>query len=259
MNNSRGRGWAYFGFYFGIINSISANVADMVLRPGATISITIRVIIGIVVPMFALVGVEIFQRVPWRPNVWHWLVRLLGVLPVAGIAAYGSWGHQRGLLLLAGEAPHMAFWIPLTVDGTMLLAAVALALTGRQRPQLDGNPQQPSIAARLASTLVDGMAAGRTVADAARSLRTDAPSATAATVARRPDHPTFCPDRPTRTRRGWTPEQLAQAEHLLKDTIDTDTQVATAVFGTPAARKRVARLRDDLRKEPTVPLDLPEE
>lgn len=143
-----GRGWAYAGFYLGTLTSVAGNVADVVLRP-SVIGVGGRIVVGILVPVFALVGVEVFARSPWRPTWTHRLLRFLGVLPIAGVSAYVSWTHLRGFLLLAGEGADVANYGPLAVDGTMLMCAAVLVLT---RPGQAGQAEvRPGLASRVAN------------------------------------------------------------------------------------------------------------
>jgi Protein of unknown function (DUF2637) len=68
-----------------------------------------------------------------------WLRRGCAVI-VAGVAAYGSYEHQRDFALHGGADPTTAALWPLSVDGLLLLASVGLLTSG----------QQPSRRVRLA-------------------------------------------------------------------------------------------------------------
>lgn len=46
---------------------------------------------------------------------------------VAGTAAYASYGHQRDVALMAHQAAELAAVLPLSVDGMMLVATLAIA------------------------------------------------------------------------------------------------------------------------------------
>jgi hypothetical protein len=55
---------------------------------------------AIVWPVFLFVAVEILARVVW-PAGWSWgFVRWAGLLPVAGVAAFVSYRHMSGLLVI---------------------------------------------------------------------------------------------------------------------------------------------------------------
>jgi hypothetical protein len=55
---------------------------------------------AIVWPVFLFVAVEILARVVW-PHGWSWgFVRWAGLLPVAGVAAFVSYRHMSGLLVI---------------------------------------------------------------------------------------------------------------------------------------------------------------
>jgi hypothetical protein len=130
-----GRGWAYIGAISGGAVSIAANVAHSFLPPeDAPLGWRpeIGAVVGAVVwPVFTLIGVEIFARVPW-PKGWSWvLVRWVGLLPVAGVAAAVSYRHLSSLLAHYGEEPIICIIGPLAVDGLMLMATAALLAGSR--------------------------------------------------------------------------------------------------------------------------------
>jgi hypothetical protein len=51
---------------------------------------------------------------------------LAGTVAVTAIAAVGSYDHQRELALMAGQTPLLATLLPLSVDGMLLVATLAL-------------------------------------------------------------------------------------------------------------------------------------
>lgn len=57
---------------------------------------------------------------------WTRPARYTGTAAVAGIAAYASYGHMRGVALAHGEAHLAAALLPLSVDGMMAVAAVTM-------------------------------------------------------------------------------------------------------------------------------------
>src|SRR5207247_7445260 len=84
-------------------------------EPGAVVG-------AVVWPIFLFVAVEIFARVNW-PRGFTWvLVRWVGLLPVAGLAALVSYRHLSGLLAHYGEEPIIYYAGPLAVAGLMLVA-----------------------------------------------------------------------------------------------------------------------------------------
>jgi Protein of unknown function (DUF2637) len=60
-----------------------------------------------------------------------WLRRGCALI-VAGVAAYGSYHHQRDFALQGGADPTTAAMWPLSVDGLLLLATVGLLKSGQQ-------------------------------------------------------------------------------------------------------------------------------
>src|SRR5262249_43554120 len=60
-----------------------------------------------------------------------WLQRGCALI-VAGVAAYGSYQHQRDFALHGGADPVSAARWPLSVDGLLLLATVGLLKSGHQ-------------------------------------------------------------------------------------------------------------------------------
>jgi hypothetical protein len=60
-----------------------------------------------------------------------WLRRGCALI-VAGVAAYGSYEHQRDFALHGGADPTTAVLWPLSVDGLLLLATVGLLTSGHQ-------------------------------------------------------------------------------------------------------------------------------
>jgi Protein of unknown function (DUF2637) len=132
-----GRGWAYTGAILGGLVSIAANVAHSFIPPaGAASSWSPEpgAVVGAVVwPVFLYVAVEIFVKVRWPEGIAWRLVRWVGLLPVAGLAAMVSYRHLSGLLAHYGEEPIIYYVGPLAVDGLMVMATGALLATGRQR------------------------------------------------------------------------------------------------------------------------------
>lgn len=63
------------------------------------------------------------QSGPW----WIVALRWFGTAVVAAVAAIVSYGHMRDLLLSYGETVLVAHLLPLSVDGLLLVASLALA------------------------------------------------------------------------------------------------------------------------------------
>ena len=137
-----GRGWGYVGAVLGGLVSIAANVAHSYVPP-AHMSAGWRPPIGDVVgavfwPVALFVAIEILARIAW-PRATRWVVvRFLGLLPVAVVAAIVSYGHLSGLLAHYGESSLTAHLGPLAVDGLMVMASSALMATAPGRtPDMD--------------------------------------------------------------------------------------------------------------------------
>src|SRR3954454_1504252 len=97
-----GRRWAYTGAALGGTVSIAANIAHSYVPPTGAVaqwSPNLGAVIGAVFwPVALFVATEILTRVPW-PTGGRWqLVKWLGMLPVAFVAALVSYRHLCGLL-----------------------------------------------------------------------------------------------------------------------------------------------------------------
>ena len=154
-----GRGWAYAGAILGGLVSIAANVAHSFIPPHgspANWAPEPGAVFGAVVwPVFLFVVVEIFARVRWPHGVgWH-LLRWVGLLPVAAVAAFVSYRHLSGLLAHYGEEPLVYYVGPLAVDGLMVMATGALMATARHRT----HPSTPTTSALTPSVPVAAPAA----------------------------------------------------------------------------------------------------
>jgi hypothetical protein len=93
-------------------------------------------------PVFLFVAVEIFARVMWPYGIGWRMLRWVGLLPVAGLAALVSYRHLSGLLAHYGEEPIIYYVGPLAVDGLMVMATGALLATGRYRNTARDTPAQ---------------------------------------------------------------------------------------------------------------------
>jgi hypothetical protein len=144
------RGWAYTGAVLGGGVSIAANIAHSYVPPtdwtsanGREYSPQLGAVIGAVVwPLALFVAVEILARTPW-PVGWRWVVlRGLGLVPVALVAAFVSYRHLSGLLAYYHEDPLTAAIGPLAVDGLMVMATAALLAANQRHPA--SPPSTPS-------------------------------------------------------------------------------------------------------------------
>lgn len=133
---ANGRGWGYAGALLGGLVSIAANVAHSYV-PAAGASGAWRPTLGDVVgsvfwPVALFVAIEILACTTW-PHGARVIVRFLGLLPVAVVAAIVSYGHLSGLLSHYGESTLTAHLGPLAVDGLMVMASAALMATAPGR------------------------------------------------------------------------------------------------------------------------------
>ena len=132
-----GRGWGYVGAVLGGLVSIAANVAHSYVPPAhasAGWHPPIGDVVGAVFwPVALFVAIEILARTAW-PRATRWVVvRFLGLLPVAVVAAIVSYGHLSGLLAHYGESALTSHLGPLAVDGLMVMASSALMATAPGR------------------------------------------------------------------------------------------------------------------------------
>lgn len=123
-----GIGWARAGFWLGLGVSIAANVLHA-LEPGVPRA---AVVGSAIWPVLLLIAVEILSRVSWGSHRGQRWAGLAGAAAVAIVAAIASYQHMRGLLLSWGEGAFLASIGPLAVDGLMVLAGMALMVTGRE-------------------------------------------------------------------------------------------------------------------------------
>ncbi|WP_089293015.1 hypothetical protein [Actinoplanes regularis] len=125
---------AYLGALLGAAVSIAANVAHSFIPPdGAPAGWSPRVgavLLSIFWPVALAVVIELAVRVPW-PSGWQYIVvRAVGLLPVAAVAAVVSYRHGSGLLTYYGEDPITTRFGPVAVDGLLLIATMAIVVTG---------------------------------------------------------------------------------------------------------------------------------
>src|SRR5690606_10700676 len=89
-------------------------------------------------PVALLLVAEMMVR-GQRPRGLLSAVEWIGAFLVALAAAVVSYGHMRGLLLQYGESELVAVLLPLSVDGLVVVASVALAAGRRNRAEQQRN------------------------------------------------------------------------------------------------------------------------
>jgi len=154
-----GRGWAYVGVVLGGTVSVAANVAATFIPPDEAVVGWVpepgAVISAVFWPLLLMVAVELFARIGWPPGWRWWLLRVVGLVPVASIAAVVSYRHLSALLRFYGEDPLTATLGPLAVDGLMVMAAGAL-LSGRNHQH--EQPAPATVAAQGSASRSDAAA-----------------------------------------------------------------------------------------------------
>jgi hypothetical protein len=133
-----GRRWAYVGTVVGAAVSILANIGHSYVPPERAPAdwqpYAGAVAFAIFWPVALLIALEVLARTLWpvkgQPRCgWGVMVRLLGLPPVALVAAVVSYRHMSGLLNWYGEDSITVAIGPLGVDGLMIMSAGALILT----------------------------------------------------------------------------------------------------------------------------------
>lgn len=132
-----GRAWGYLGAVLGGLASIGANTAHSYLAPAGA-HVGWRPPVGAVIgaqfwPVALCVALEILARTSWPPRKWWIVVRLLGLVPVAVVAATVSYEHLSGLLAHYGEDRLTVVIGPLAVDGLMVMSSAAILATAPDR------------------------------------------------------------------------------------------------------------------------------
>jgi hypothetical protein len=117
---------AWIAFVAGIAASVAANIAHAESTAGA------RFIAGWA-PIALLLTIEVMMRVPAPRSRFLGFLRYLGAVVVAGVAALASYRHMVGLALDYGEDELTAKTLPLSVDGLVVVASIALLVLADQR------------------------------------------------------------------------------------------------------------------------------
>jgi hypothetical protein len=123
-----GNGIAWLAFVTGAVVSIGANVLHA-LDGGGPVDAG-RVVASGWAPVALLLVAELVARARQSGPWWIITLRWTGTAVVAGVAAVVSYGHMRDLLLSYGETALVAHLLPLSVDGLLLVASLALAGPG---------------------------------------------------------------------------------------------------------------------------------
>lgn len=111
--------WAVRGVLtLGIAVSVAANVLHADPNP-------ISQVIAAWPPLALAVAVEIVARVPVHRSLWARVrVSMAGV--IALIAAYVSYWHMAGVIVRYGESSDVAYLLPFSVDGLIVVASISL-------------------------------------------------------------------------------------------------------------------------------------
>jgi len=120
-------------FLLGAGASIAANVAHAAERNSNGTDIG-AMLFAAWAPVALLLVAEMMVR-GQRPRGLLTVVEWVGAFLVALAAAVVSYGHMRGLLLQYGESELVAVLLPLSVDGLVVVASVALAAGRRNKAE----------------------------------------------------------------------------------------------------------------------------
>jgi hypothetical protein len=199
---ANGRGWGYAGALLGGLVSIAANVAHSYVPPAGAASgwrPPLGDVVGAVFwPIALFVAIEILARTTWPLGARWVVVRFLGLLPVAVVAAIVSYGHLSGLLTHYGESTLTAHLGPLAVDGLMVMASSALMATAPGRTAATAGQVEPVKADTTPDTVADSTPdtkadtasvakPKRSRTSAPKSARTSVAAKVAALAAKHPD------------------------------------------------------------------------
>ncbi|MBE3000188.1 DUF2637 domain-containing protein [Nocardiopsis sp. HNM0947] len=116
---------AWLAFATGAVVSIGANVLHALDGDGPTDFG--RLVAAGWAPVALLLVAELVARARQSGPWWIITLRWSGTAVVAAVAAIVSYGHMRDLLLSYGETALVAHLLPLSVDGLLLVASLALA------------------------------------------------------------------------------------------------------------------------------------
>jgi len=114
--------FAYAGALLGLGASLGANVLHVLSKPDPS---AWSVAGAAFWPLALLVSSEVLARKRWASKGAR-IAGVVGVVTVAGVAAWISYGHVHGLLLSWGEPRASAMLGPLAIDGLMVVSSLAL-------------------------------------------------------------------------------------------------------------------------------------
>lgn len=123
---------AWLAFTTGAVVSVGANVLHA-LDGGGAVDFG-RVVAAGWAPVALLLVAELVARARQSGPWWIVALRWAGTAVVAGVAAIVSYGHMRDLLLSYDESHLVAHLLPLSVDGLLLVASLALAFPDDTAP-----------------------------------------------------------------------------------------------------------------------------
>lgn len=230
-------GWGYAGAVLGGLVSIAANVAHSFVPPTGSPA-NYRPPLGDVVgavfwPIALFIAIEILARTTWPTGARWVVVRFLGLLPVALVAAIVSYNHLSGLLAHYHESALTAHLGPMAVDGLMIMSSAAvMATAAKRRDAADTKRTQTTdtVSARTAKrtdtrtdstpdTKPDTVSAPKRTAKQTDG-KADTGRRVAATRAKHPD---------------WTTKQIAAHLDLTPRTVQRYPAAAPTTEATPAA------------------------
>ncbi len=128
-----GRLVPWVAFITGAAVSIGANVLHAT-SGGAAVDAG-QIVAAAWAPIALLLVAEMVTRTRQNGAWWIVALRWLGTAVVAAVAAIVSYGHMRDLLLSYGESALVAYLLPLSVDGLILVASIALAPVPAPAPE----------------------------------------------------------------------------------------------------------------------------
>lgn len=116
------RAFAYAGAGLGLVASLGANVLHVLKLPDPDVWAVVGAGFW---PFALLVSSEVLARKRWASKGAR-IAGVIGVLVVALVAAWISYGHVHGLLVSWGEPQIAAALGPLAIDGLMVVSSLAL-------------------------------------------------------------------------------------------------------------------------------------
>jgi hypothetical protein len=121
-----GRFVPWVAFISGAVVSVGANVLHAAEAAPGQLDAG-RIVAAGWAPVALLLVAEMVTRTRQAGPWWVRGARVLGTVIVAGVAAVVSYTHMHELLIAYGQTDTVATLLPLSVDGLVLVASVALA------------------------------------------------------------------------------------------------------------------------------------